>query len=262
MMGDIINRLMLSMFPDIFEPVAPRQVYRIRHELKRREVQVQRVEDLSPQMRRVVFGGAALADFVTASFDDHVKVFFPLGDDVVARDYTPRRYDPATHELSIDFALHGEGPAADWARQATPGQTLTVGGPRGSFIVPLDFDWHLLVGDETALPAVARRLEELPAGSRAIVLMRVDAADRQSLTSAATVELQWADDEAGLLAALRGLALPAGHGYAWCAAEAGVAAQARHILVNEKGHDRRAIRAASYWKRGAIAYHENLGEAQ
>lgn len=240
---------------------APRQVQRVRHEIKRRELRVARVETLSPQMRRVVFQGEALADFVSASYDDHVKVFFPRHEGAVARDYTPRRYDNAARELTIDFALHGDGPAADWARQAQAGDPLTVAGPRGSFVVPLDFDWYLLVGDETALPAVARRLEELPAGCRAIVRLHVAAADRQALASAAALDLQWVDSEDALLDAVRAIDLPSGHGYAWCAAEAGVAAAARRILVDEKGHDRTAIRAAAYWKRGAIAHHENLEDA-
>lgn len=256
MIGDIINHQ--SSFNMTAEVHAPRQVQRVRHEIKRRELQVARVEQLSPQMRRVVFQGEALADFVSASHDDHVKVFFPAGEAAVARDYTPRRYDNAARELAIDFALHGDGPAADWARQAAPGQPLTVAGPRGSFVVPLDFDWYVLLGDETALPAVARRLEELPAGSRAIVRLHVAEADRQALASAATLDLQWLDSDEALLDAVRVLVLPAGHGYAWCAAEAGVAAAARGILVDEKGHDRKAIRAAAYWKRGAIAHHENL----
>lgn len=240
------------------ETPVPRQVRRVRHEIKRRELHVARVESLSPQMRRVVLHGEALADFESASHDDHVKVFFPVADGAVARDYTPRRHDRAARELVLDFALHGDGPAADWARQAAPGQPLTVAGPRGSFVVPLDFDWYVLVGDETALPAVARRLEELPAGCRAIVRLSVAPADRPRLVSAAALDLQWLDGEAALLDAVRALQLPAGHGYAWCAAEAAVAATVRRILVDEKGHDRRAIRAAAYWKRGAVAHHENL----
>lgn len=243
-------------------PPVPRQVQRIRHEIKRRALQVRRVEPLSAGMVRVVFGGEPLSDFVSASFDDHVKIFFPTAGEPVARDYTPRRYDRATQELAVDFALHGDGPAADWARQAAPGQPLTVAGPRGSFVVPVDYDWHLLAGDETALPAVARRLEELPAGTHAIVRLQVAPADRQALASAAALDLQWVDDEAALLQSLRALALPAGQGYAWCAGEAAVAAALRRILVDEKGHDRRAIRAAAYWKRGATAHHENLEDAQ
>jgi NADPH-dependent ferric siderophore reductase len=97
--------------------------------------------------------------------------------------------------LVLDFALHGEGPAASWAAQAAVGQTLTVAGPRGSFVVPNDFDWYVLIGDETALPAIARRLEELPAGCRAIVrLALADAADRALLPpTAATLDLGWVD---------------------------------------------------------------------
>lgn len=85
------------------------------------------------------------------------------------QDYTPRRFD--AQELGIEFALHGDGPAANWARQAQPGQTLTVAGSRGSFIVPTGFDWHLLVGDDSALPAIARRLEELPEGKPVTVVL-------------------------------------------------------------------------------------------
>ena len=243
------------------ESTSARRVQRVRHELKRRELQVLRVADIGPHFKRVTLGGDSLADFVSASFDDHIKLFLPTADEPAMRDYTPRRFDTAARELDIEFALHGDGPAASWAAQATPGQHLTIGGPRGSFIVPLDYDWHLLVGDETALPAVARRLEELPAGTRAIVRLAVaDPADRRALTSAASLDLQWFDDHAALLAAVRALDLPAGDGYAWCAGEAAAMAALRRVIVDDKGHDRHAIRAAAYWKQGAVAHHENLDD--
>lgn len=82
---------------------------------------------------------------------------------MAVRDYTPRGFDPVALTLEIDFALHGAGPATRWEAQAQGGQRLGVGGPRGSFIRPTDFDGHLLIGDDTALPAIARRLAELPA---------------------------------------------------------------------------------------------------
>ncbi len=240
-----------------------RQVQRVRHELKRRTLQVRRVDTISPHFRRVTLGGEALAGFISASFDDHLKLLLGEGDAMVGRDYTPRAYDAAANELVLEFALHGDGPAANWAQQAEPGQSVTIGGPRGSFIVPLDYDWHLLVGDETALPAVARRLEELPATTRAIVILQVaDAADRRALPSRAAVDLRWVATEAELAAAVRALQLPAGEGYAWCAGEAAAMADLRRVLVDEKGHDRHAIRAAAYWKRGAQAHHENLGDPQ
>ncbi|MGN6526437.1 MAG: siderophore-interacting protein [Burkholderiaceae bacterium] len=246
-------------------PVRPRRVERIRHEIKRRELRVARVEQPSPRLRRVTLTGESLADFASASFDDHVKVFF---DDEARRDYTPRSFDRAARELVLEFVLHGDhgdrrhgGAAAAWAAQAAPGQPLVVAGPRGSFVVPVDYDWHLLVGDETALPAIARRLEELPAGADAIVLACTrDPADRRAFASAADARVRWVDDDAGLVAAVRALALPAGEGYAWCAGEAATTAEIRRILVDEKAHPRDAIRAAAYWKRGAIAHHENLGD--
>jgi NADPH-dependent ferric siderophore reductase len=237
-----------------------RRVQRVRHELKRRELQVLRVSSPSPNFRSITFGGDSLADFVSASFDDHVKLILDAPTAApVMRDYTPRRFDPSARELTIEFALHGDGPAADWARAAQPGQRVTVGGPRGSFIVPLDYDWHLLTGDETALPAIARRLEELPAGASARVIVQLDdAADRRELNMPAQTRVQWVDSAEALVQAVRGLSLPDGEGYAWCAGEAAVMATLRRILVDEKGHDRHALRAAAYWKRGASAHHENL----
>ena len=236
-------------------PTTLRRVERVRHELKRRNLTVTQVEQLTPNFRRITFSDESLSDFVSASFDDHIKVFV----DDARRDYTPRSFDNAARELVIEFALHGEGPAAEWAAQARPGHTLEIGGPKGSMIVPLDYDWHLLVGDETAFPAVARRLEQLPAGSKAIVVLQAaDAADRRDFESAANVTVTWVETDAQLLAAVRALALPAGDGYAWCAGEATCMAALRRELVDVKGHPREAIRAAAYWKRGATGHHENL----
>jgi len=239
------------------------RVQRLRQEPKRRALQVLRVAQLSPHVRSVTFGGDALADFVSASFDDHVKlVLAPAdGSEPVMRDYTPRHFDAAARELTLEFALHGDGPAAAWAAQATPGQAATIAGPRGSFVVPTDFDWHLLVGDETALPAIARRLAELPAGRRVIVVAQAgDPADRRPLATAAELSLTWVDSAEDCLATVRALALPPGEGYAWCAGEAAITAELRRVLVEEKGHDRQAIRAAAYWKRGARAHHAVLDQ--
>jgi NADPH-dependent ferric siderophore reductase len=236
-------------------PATLRRVERVRHELKRRRLTVTQVEPLTPHFRRITFTDDSLSDFTSAAFDDHIKVF--VGD--ARRDYTPRRFDNAARELVIEFALHGAGPAAEWAARAAPGDTLDIGGPKGSLIVPLDYDWHLLVGDETAFPAVARRLEELPAGAQAVVILQAaDAADRRTFDSAADVDLTWVDTDARLLDAVRALALPAGEGYAWCAGEATCMAALRRELVDVKGHPREAIRAAAYWKRGATGHHENL----
>ncbi|MET3130088.1 NADPH-dependent ferric siderophore reductase [Oxalobacteraceae bacterium GrIS 1.11] len=233
------------------------RVQRVRHEIKQRQLQVVRVESISPHFRSVTLAGPSLHDFISLSFDDHIK--FMVG--AARRDYTPRRYDAAAGELTLEFALHGDGPAAAWAAQAAPGQVVTIAGPRGSLIIPPDYDWHVLAGDASALPAIARRLEELPAATSAFVIVQVaDARDRRSFHSAAAVSVQWVADAGEMIAAVRALALPAGEGYAWCAGEAGAMATLRRLLVEEKGVPRQAIRAAAYWKRGASAHHENLDD--
>jgi len=261
-MDDIVNHFEADCIPRRFpeirrmnHPASVRRVERVRHELKRRRLTVTQVERLTPHFRRITFNDESLSDFVSASFDDHVKVFV----DDARRDYTPRSFDNAARELVIEFALHGDGPAAEWAERATPGSTLDIGGPKGSMIVPLDYDWHLLVGDETAFPAVARRLEELPAGAKAIVILQAaDAGDRREFASAANVALTWVSSDAELQSVVKAMALPAGAGYAWCAGEAAAMAALRKELVDVKGHPGEAIRAAAYWKRGAHGHHENL----
>jgi NADPH-dependent ferric siderophore reductase len=185
-----------------------------------------------------------------------------------ARDYTPRRYDAAANALTIDFVLHGDGPATSWAAQAQPGHFLGVGGPRGSFIVPDDFDWYLFAGDESALPAIGRRLEELPVGARAVAVIEVaDAGEEQRLTSRAQLDVRWlhrngaAPGETSLLRdAIAGLSLPRGEGYAWAAAEAATAKALRRHLVDERGVRKDRVKAAAYWKRGAVAVHETYDD--
>jgi NADPH-dependent ferric siderophore reductase len=256
--------------PIVADPAA-RTPQRVRHQPRRRQLDVLRVEKIAEHMIRVTLGGD-LDGFVSLGFDDHVKLFFPtgkIGDDgepeMESRDYTPRRYDPQANTLDIEFVLHDAGPATRWAEQAKAGQTLRIGGPRGSFIIPTTFDWHLLIGDDTGLPAIARRLEELPAGTRAVVLVEVDsAADQVLLQSAANVSVTWAyrdGAEAGssdaLARALASLTLPKGDYYAWVACESLTAKALRAQLIANHGANPKWMRAAGYWRRGAVAVHEN-----
>ncbi|HTK01476.1 MAG TPA: siderophore-interacting protein [Bordetella sp.] len=264
-------------------------IQRVRHELKMRLLQVVRTQLVSPQLLRVTLSGADLHGFVSASFDDHIKVFFPepgqdkpvlptVGPDGIsmppgvtrpaARDYTPRRYDADAGELDIEFVLHGDGPASMWAAQARPGQFIGVGGPRGSFVVPTGFDWHLLIGDDTALPAIARRIQELPASARTIALIEIaDAGAQIPLPQRDGLSVRWlhrdgapAGDPALLEQAARQLELPRGEGYVWAAAESAAAKTVRRVMVEERGIAKARIRASSYWKRGASAVHETLDD--
>jgi NADPH-dependent ferric siderophore reductase len=166
------------------------------------------------------------------------------------RDYTPRRYDAASGELDIDFVLHGDGPAATWAAQAEVGQFLHIAGPRGSMIVPDMFDSYLLIGDETALPAIARRLEELAANRRALVVVEIeDDAERQTFVSKAQVEVIWVvRGQQDVLDVTRQLKLPEGSLYAWVATESSLSRKVRRVLLDEFKLDEAAVKAAGYWR--------------
>ncbi len=262
----------------------PRAPVRVRFETKLRLAQVARAEPLTPRMRRITLAGEQLDGFTSAGAGDHVKLFFPApgqtqpvlptlqdGKPVypegavrpAVRDYTPRRYDPLTRELTIDFVLHGDGPATAWAAQAEPGQWLGVGGPRASFLTPDDYDTYLLAGDEAALPAISRHLEELRPGVRAYALLEVaDAAEERHLPTAANATIIWlhrAGQPAGtttlLENALRHLQLPHGDTYAWIGAELATARTLRRHLAEEEGLAREQIRAAGYWRLGAVGEH-------
>jgi len=239
---------------------AARRVQRVRHELRRRDLTIVRRTPIGPQLVALTFGGEALADFVSAGFDDHVRLIFEGRDGSPQhRDYTPRHFDAQRRELTIEFVLHGHGEAADWAQRAAVGDRATIGGPRGSMIVPLDYDWHLLAGDATALPAVRRRLAEMPAGTPVQLLLQVaDEADRPPLNTAAALDTTWVADDEAFVEALRRMPLPPGEGYVWCAGEAAVMARARGVLLGERQLPREAMRVAAYWKRGATGHHQDL----
>jgi NADPH-dependent ferric siderophore reductase len=236
-----------------------RRIERVRYETQRRELNVTRVVPRGERFVAITVQGDALRTFASASFDDHVKLMLPDGaGGMQMRDYTPRAFDTASGELVLEFALHGQGPFTEWAAQAQVGQMLTVAGPRGSMVIPMDYEWHLLVGDDSAWPAIARRLEELPADARVQVLLLMPDAPNWPATTSATPRC-FATPEA-LTQALRELTLPAGEGFVWCAGEAQLMATLRDVLLREKGHPKEALKVAAYWKQGATGYHAKLGD--
>jgi NADPH-dependent ferric siderophore reductase len=259
-------------------------IERVAHELRVRLLEVAEVTDLTPGLRRIVLRGD-LEGFASAAPDDHLKLIFPLpgeaaprmpeladggirrpeGDrDAPMRDYTPRAFDTAAGTLTVDMVLHGDGPAATWAAAARPGSLVGQAGPRGSRVASDDFDWWLLAGDESALPAIARRLEELPAGARAIVLVEVDGpADELALSTDADVRLRWLHRDGAaagttdlLEDAVRDLALPMGEGFAWVACEAEVARRLRGHLRDDRGLPKSYTKVTGYWRLGAADHHD------
>lgn len=246
------------------------QVTRVVHELKRRRLTVARVEKVAPGMRRVVLRGKDLAGFTSPGFDDHVKLFFFTGSNgTEMRDFTPRRFDPATGELWIDFFLHQAGPAAEWAANAVTGISLDVGGPKRSVVVSTEgIAEHVLIGDETALPAIARRLEELATGASARVFIEVDHADEwREYPLPPGHEVVWvsrAPEPAlpaqRIIEVLRDVDLSPSRGYFWVAMETQAARAVRRHLHDERGIDKPWIKAAGYWQRAKTGAHERIAE--
>lgn len=262
-------------------------VERVRHPIKMRLLTVKRINELSPSMRRITLTGPDLPEFLSASFDDHVKLILPaeqgeqpnmpvVGENgmqfdesrpkPIMRDYTPRRYDPVTNELDIDFVLDHAGPATNWATNAEEGHYVGIGGPRGSFVIPMDFDWHLLVADEAALPALSRRLEELPASTKAIAIIKLrDKTHKIEINNNCPAEIHWVTDAEhaanghdALEETLRQLNLPEGDGFVWAAGEYSDIKSLRNYLTAELGIDKNRIRASSYWRVAVADAHENF----
>ncbi|MFI0468469.1 siderophore-interacting protein [Saccharopolyspora sp. 5N102] len=243
-----------------------------------RLLDVRSTERITPRMVRVTLGGSELSDFVSNGSDQRIKLCLPqpgqpmpLGRtraEVFAlpreqqprqRTYTVRWFDPQRQELAIDFVVHDhDGPGSTWATQAAPGEQIVTVGPSPAYRPQPDADPLVLVGDETALPAIAAILEELPAEARVQVFAEVaDAAEEQSLGSAADVTWHWlhrdgvpAADSTLLVDALRSAELgPDPH--VWIGAEADVVHQFREHCQRELGLDRRRLYALAYWRRNA-----------
>jgi NADPH-dependent ferric siderophore reductase len=170
------------------------RIERIRHEPKLRSLQVESIVRLTPGMLRLTFSGEDLSDFTSLGFDDHVKIFAPTSSgEVERRDYIPRRYDTHARTLVIDFAVHDAGPATRWTLDARPGDRLQVGGPKSSGVVTPKIQRWLLIGDETALPAIGRRIEEAKAGSQITsVIAMTGPQDHQSFETSAELTKLWA----------------------------------------------------------------------
>lgn len=255
--------------PDTILPA--REPRRVRFDTRRRDLTVTAIHDLSPHMRRITLTGD-MEGFQSLGFDDHVKLLFPdpetgvitlPGGDAkpIARDYTPRAFDVAAGTLTLDFALHGltdgsAGPATAWAQRAVIGDILVLGGPRGSTVWPTDYALHLLIGDETALPAIGRRLEELPVGTRALVLAAVDnPAEKLEFATRADVSVHWlfrdpAHGGHALADAVARLCVTETDIFAWVAAEAAEMRVIRDLLSTRHGIDAQRMKASGYWQRG------------
>lgn len=243
-------------------------------------VPVSRIQPVTPHVIRITVGGEELADFPGGGGDQHVVLYFYREDAALPtpltlesaraafatarprmRSYTVRRHDPVRHEIDIDFVVHGHpGPASAWAHHAQPGDPLILVGPSPAFRLDPAVSTHLLIGDETALPAIGAMLEQLPPSARAQVVVEVaDGAEEQPLPTAANVRVDWvhrASAQHGgqtLIEAVRAAGVPAGDVLVWAAGERACVHALRQYFLRECGLDRRRVRANIYWQRGRQA---------
>jgi len=261
----------------------PRAPQRIRHDTRMRLLDVVGIIDLTPKMRRITLKGD-MTGFAAPGHADHIKAFFfpkgvepklvPIGprgaefapgERPEMRDYTPRQYNVEAGTLDLDFVLHGDGPASSWAAQVSLGDKLMIGGPRGSLVVPAAFDWYLLAGDETAIPALARRIEELPEGARVVAVIEVDSPEEhQPFPGTADVSLSYvyrngapAGSTSLILDRLKVTSFPDGVAYAYVAGEASMSKAVRAHLTDERGFDPEYVKAAGYWLLGTADAQED-----
>ncbi|WP_410627152.1 siderophore-interacting protein [Amycolatopsis sp. cmx-8-4] len=239
------------------------------------KLRVLRTERLTPHMIRIVAGGDGIADFAPNAFTDaYVKVLFKVPGVVYPepfdvqeiraalpreqwprmRSYTVRAFDPQAGELVFDFVHHGdEGIAGPWAASAQPGDELLLSGPGGAYAPGADADWHLLAGDESALPAIAASLEALPAGvpAHAVILVE-DASEEQALVTKADAQITWLHRASGgdVTAAVRALPWRAGVVQAFVHGEAGFVRDLRRYLLDERGVRRELLSISGYWRVG------------
>jgi NADPH-dependent ferric siderophore reductase len=175
----------------------------------------------------------------------------------VSRDYTVRDYNAAQPCLDIDFVLHGDGPAANWAQRVRPGETLEFVGPSGRYRPDPHADWYLFAGDETALPAIQAYVEMLPAGACASLFIEVpDASEQQLIPGSARPTVHWlhrgsraAGTTTVLEDTLRAEPLPPGQGQIWIAGHTPTVRRIRAHLLNQRGVDRRVLYVKGYWDR-------------
>lgn len=226
-------------------------------------------EPLSPGMIRVRFRSDDLSAFADSTHTDrYVKLLFhpdggtdisTLPDDVrpVMRTYTALEPDVATGTVTIDFVVHGDtGVAGPWAATAQPGDVILARGPAGAYSPGHEADWHLLAGDEAAIPAIRQSLAVLGPDAQGDVLIEVDSpADEQPLAAPAGVETRWLHrgdaSQPRLAEAVRQLPWRRGRVHAFVHGEAHtVMHEIRPYLLRERAVPREDASISGYWRKG------------
>lgn len=242
---------------------------RIGYPIGVRTVTVRAREYVTPRMVRLTLGGPGLDGFHTYQADDHVKIVFPDPDGTrrvpvvndammldwprplpTTRKYTVRRYDADARELDLDFVLHEGGLASSWVRTVAIGDDVTIAGPPGAKAFAHNFDHYVFAVDSTALPAVARWLDESPADVSAHVVIETDddVEHGYPLAVRENVDVTWLvrdGSESAVASTVQSLDLPDGRSFLFAAGEATDIKPLRAW-----SRDRMDSLLTGYWKRG------------
>lgn len=226
-------------------------------------------------MVRITVTGSALEGFEIGLPAGSVRFLLPTGDSGVVlptwngnefllddgsrpviRTLTPLRFDPALLELDVEVVVHGHGPLSAWAVDAVAGTRTAVSGPGRGYEIDPDCRSFLLLGDESALPAMSVVLPALPQDAEIKVVVEVaDLEDRSELPVHPGATVEWHQKETdsvpgdSLVSAVANAELPSG-ARVWAAGEAAAVQRIRRHLFDKRGLQRSNAVVRGYWKHG------------
>lgn len=220
---------------------------------------------VTPAMRRVSLCLSSEEPFASKPGQSLILVLPGDGDEPACRHYTVRKYHEAHRLIDIDVVLHGDSPANRWARNARPGDRVLAVGPRGHVTLKQEIVDHLMLADETGLPAVLSMLEAMPHAARATALVEIAApSERQPWPVRPGIDIRWLVRSNGASAgeavslALREMApSPSVGRHAYIVGETAAVRSQRHYLLS-CGFEKSAISAEGYWRPGRIGGHDHI----
>lgn len=232
---------------------------------------------LAPRLVRVVLGDPGLDPYVPSEHtDQYVNALFlpdgapyappfdldevrglPVDQRPLGRRYTIRSWDAEQRRVAIEFVVHGDvGRAGRWANNATIGDTLQFIGPHGSYSPSATADWHLMAGDESAIPAIAASLEQVRPGVPVLAFLVVDAPGHEiELACPGDLQVDWVYREStpgvdAVVAPIAAATFPGGVPDVFVHGEAAEVRAIRRHLITDRGISRDGTSISPYWRRG------------
>lgn len=236
-----------------------------------REITVVQSQRLTENMHRVTFESPSLSDFPIDADGRYFKLLFHPetgkairqteelneldGKRPTLRTYTVRRFDAGNLRMDVDFVIHGEGdstgPASSWASNSQVGDSILMGGPGPAKFVNTNADWVFLVGDMTALPAIAANLEQLSSTAKGVAVIQINStADKLTLQKPEGIDVVWVVQPEELVAAVKDQPWRSGTVSVWVACEFTSMRSLRDYFKAERATPKDLLYISSYWKQG------------